>query len=202
MLALSGLLFSQLLVVRSVLAKLFASENGDFSSKPYCTVENLRVEQINGQSASWYLQHDGTFRLAFHHCRLRSFSGIEAKMCLANNHILFMGDSLSRYFYLSLAVLMATNQWAPKFTHSTDTKYPPSMLSEGDFGSWSDFYHYTNSIINDPSTSSHELCDCFRDDTVSKFPAVYLKFSCLFVDFLVRLCCGINLVSLHLLRLL
>lgn len=139
------------------------------TTKPYCSPQNLRLDQISGHTASWYLQYDGTFRLDIHHCKLRHFSGADAKKCLANNHILFMGDSLSRYFYMSLAVLMATNKWAPKFSRSTDPRSPPSMLSEGDFGSWSDFHQYTNSILNDPSTSSHEMCDCFRDDTVSKY---------------------------------
>ena len=154
------------------LSLVCASEESTSLTKPYCTPQNLAMDTMR-ETASWYLQRDGTFRLGFHHCRLRHFDGPSAKKCLANNHILFMGDSLSRYFYLSLAVLISTGKWAPRFTHSTDPKYPPSVLSEGDFGSWSDFYHYTNSIINDASTDSYELCDCFRDDTVSKFLKMY-----------------------------
>ena len=65
---------------------------------------------------------------------------------------------------MSLASMLATGSWAPKFTHSTDSKYPASVMWEKDFYSWGEFYRVSNSVLNHPKTSTYELCDCFRED--------------------------------------
>eukprot|EP00757_Euglenozoa_sp_SAG-D1_P015136 gene15136-624_t len=64
--------------------------------------------------------------------------------------VVFIGDSLMRYQYLSLA-----NFW----THGTwiDPVSKPNLVHERDFSSWNNFYNSTTQ-----SFKGYEICDCFR----------------------------------------
>ena len=73
---------------------------------PACSPLNLQISDI--AKANWLLEPDGTFSLSFDHCRLKTYTAKDTKKCLSFNHLVFMGDSLSRYFYISFASLVAT----------------------------------------------------------------------------------------------
>ena len=66
----------------------------------YCSPVTLKL--MNMHQGHWLLEPDGTFSLNFDHCILRQFTVNEAQKCLQDNHIVFMGDSVTRYFYMSL----------------------------------------------------------------------------------------------------
>ena len=150
------------LLIFVLLRFVISNDHNIDDSRPMCSPDNLKLGDI--EKAVWYLEMDGTLKLSFSHCKLRLFTGNEATECLLDNHIVFIGDSLSRYFYLSLATLLGTGAWSPKLTHRTSKSYPPSLLSERDFATWADFYRFTNQQLNDVRTSSYEVCDCHRDD--------------------------------------
>jgi hypothetical protein len=132
----------------------------------HCTPSDLKLSEFH--KAQWLLELDGTFALSFPHCTLRHFSAHAAKECLGGKHLVFMGDSLTRYFYLSLAHLLATDHWSPKLAHVTNSKYPPSIMWEKDWDTWAAYYQQSNAALNrhTKGARSYELCDCFRDDTV------------------------------------
>jgi hypothetical protein len=141
---------------------LASAENTELQ-KPYCSPENLDL--ADAAKGEWKLLQDGTFEIEFEHCRLRRFSRDKAAKCLKGSHLVFMGDSLSRYFYLSLATLFATGKWSRKFAklpaHPSLTR---SILSEKDFQNWSRFYYKSNKVLQNGKTA-FELCDCYRNES-------------------------------------
>jgi hypothetical protein len=136
----------------------------DRSTLPDCSPENLKLREAS--KGSWYLLPDGSFHYEFDHCNLRRFTRAMATKCLKGSHIVFMGDSLSRYFYLSLAYLFAHDEWSSKFAKlPSHSSYHRSILSERDFQNWSWFYHKSNKLLNHGKRIS-EICDCFRNDSL------------------------------------
>jgi hypothetical protein len=64
--------------------------------------------------------------------------------------IAFVGDSLTRYMYLSLAAYLRRSRWVGE-------KDVPNMIEEKQFGGWNLFYNYTKNYFR-----PYEQCDCFR----------------------------------------
>ncbi len=128
---------------------------------PWCNPNNLPLKNASG--GNFYLLPDGTFRYDFPHCKLRRFTASMTAHCLKGVHLVFMGDSLSRYLYLSLAYLLANHHWGRKFCQVNHKDVPPSVLNEKDYKSWQRFYHDSNRILNQ-GRRSVEICDCFRRD--------------------------------------
>jgi hypothetical protein len=64
--------------------------------------------------------------------------------------VAFIGDSLTRYMYLSLATYLRRGRWITK-------KDVPNILEERQFNDWNLFYNYTKNYLQ-----PHEQCDCFR----------------------------------------
>jgi hypothetical protein len=129
-----------------------------------CSPENLNLR--NASSGDFILMNDGSFRYQMHHCKLRRFRVNEAAKCLKGLHLLFMGDSLARYFYLNFAALFAQGRWSLHFIDH----YPEgrSFLSEKEFSSWMWFYQETNRALN-AGNHAIEVCDCHRNDSVGFF---------------------------------
>lgn len=137
------------------------------STLPKCNPHNLKMTDIN-EKGKWVLLKDGTFKLTFPHCSIHEYTVAEAKKCFRNEFVLFMGDSLSRYFYLSLASFFASGGWSVnKLTHNTIPENEVSIMAEADYKSWSEFYRISNAYLNNRKTNSYEICDCFRDDSVT-----------------------------------
>jgi len=65
-------------------------------------------------------------------------------------NIVFMGDSLTRYQYLSLVYFLSYGRWE-------ENEQSPNMLLEKTHESWVNFYNYTYSKLQ-----PYELCDCYR----------------------------------------
>jgi hypothetical protein len=96
--------------------------------------------------------YGGSWQLKIRNCSLE-ISQSEAISCLRKHvpdGLLLIGDSVTRYQYLSLAYFLATGRWqSPK----------PTNVIEREFGSWSAFYNITNSRMG-----GAELCDCYRQE--------------------------------------
>jgi len=69
---------------------------------------------------------------------------------IRNTHIVFIGDSVSRYMYVDLVHLFHTGY----YVRNSDF---PSVLWERDFGSYNALFEYTDRYF-----SGHHTCDCYR----------------------------------------
>ncbi|KAL7462479.1 hypothetical protein ACHAXS_002863 [Conticribra weissflogii] len=106
----------------------------------------------------WKLRRDASRELTLPStCRLRRYSGEDAKECLKSKHLLFVGDSLTRYHYLSLAYFFEYGRWPKRFGASLKSPCKfrddrgeiacslpgnPNVCMEGDwniFGGWPAF---------------------------------------------------------------
>lgn len=57
--------------------------------------------------------------------------------CLSGKHVLLVGDSITRYTFLSLVHFLHTGRWAPRLTGDP---IRPSVLFEGEFKSWYELF--------------------------------------------------------------
>jgi hypothetical protein len=89
-------------------------------------------------SSTEFREHDESFELQ------------RLKFIPRNLHIAFIGDSLTRYMYLSLANYF---RWG---VFECDN-YTPSIVREKDHGTWHNFYLYTKEKL-----SPYEQCDCWK----------------------------------------
>lgn len=82
--------------------------------------------------------------------------------CLRARHILFIGDSLSRYQYLSLAQFIAHESWTPFHGTGQPLTEVERVLGAAEplsWGSWREFLAGTRQRLR-----PFEICDCFRDN--------------------------------------
>ncbi|GMI62373.1 hypothetical protein ScalyP_jg6298 [Parmales sp. scaly parma] len=79
-----------------------------------------------------------------------------APKILPFNSIAFMGDSLTRYQYLSLAYFVTHDTWI-------DPRTKPNLVVEKDYASWKAFYNATNTAY-----AGFERCDCYRSQKWDK----------------------------------
>ena len=86
-------------------------------------------------------------------CRIDFLS--ESFEWLRDQHVVFIGDSVSRYMYLNFAFLVTQRRFAP---HLQDGGFP-SISNERTWQSWKSFYINTSKIFG-----GMERCDCFRPD--------------------------------------
>lgn len=104
-------------------------------------------------------------------CRLRRLSAAQARLCLANTTVAFVGGSLSRYQYLEMAWFLARGEHPQRYgdysnvTSNLTAGRSPTV--EQDFrpeGGWEAFYQATNQWLQftDATSASKELCNCSR----------------------------------------
>ena len=124
-----------------------------------CLAYVTNVTHIAGQHCSLNVAlHDnditfspsGSRNLVLRNCHLRRFSVEEALACLGSKRefILLMGDSITRYQYLSLVYFLESGNWS----HAGR-----SITNEKEWNSWNHFYEGTNSLLR-----GRESCDCTR----------------------------------------
>jgi len=96
---------------------------------------------------TWKRRRDGSRQLTLPStCHLKRYTAEEAGQCLKDKHLLFIGDSLTRYQYLSLAYFIEHKKWPPRFgvqipcNHTNENGTPtcskpedPSVCVEGDW---------------------------------------------------------------------
>lgn len=64
---------------------------------------------------SWHPRVDGSRELRHSICRLQRYTAEDAHQCLANRHVNWIGDSLTRYQYLSMAWFLHKGAYPPRF---------------------------------------------------------------------------------------
>ena len=88
-------------------------------------------------------------------CRLKRYTADEALTCLKNKNLYFIGDSLTRYLFLSLTYFLEHKQWPMRFhagrqpcddhiddngNKSCSNVDEPNVCVSGDWSSWRRFY--------------------------------------------------------------
>ena len=96
-------------------------------SLPTCTLSSVSKHENDPLSwalkGKWVQREDGSceFRMPF--CRLERFNITSAKELLRGHHVWWVGDSLTRYQYLSLASFIHAGEWLPRldftYLHAT-----------------------------------------------------------------------------------
>jgi len=131
----------------------------------------------------WTLRADGSRQLNLPFtCQLHRYTASEARQCLAKRHVSFIGDSLTRYQFISLAYFIEKGKYPPRFgkekncTHFNEqgeaTCSPsaePNACMEGD---WKDFQVYHRDLgggIDGGTFNGRFQCLCARkeDDQVA-----------------------------------
>lgn len=106
--------------------------------------DDVKTSEIAGNN------RDIMLNLNIQDCNMSIFSLLYFEECLKNKHIVFMGDSLTRYQYLSLVHYLETGSWFAL----TDK---PLLENEKEWENWEMFYQGTNARLN-----GHEICGCYR----------------------------------------
>jgi len=111
-------------------------------------------------AGSWYNSSKGELFFEPHACLLQRLSADEARKCLSNKTVTFVGDSLSRYQYLSLAHFLSLKQYMQRY--ADDGK--PSLALEYTWPSWAEFYTNSSQQLQQDTSDSTatETCDCHR----------------------------------------
>lgn len=100
---------------------------------------------FNCESFRRHLEHQIDFQ--------KTLEGIDRNIPIPENlHIVFVGDSLTRYQYLSLCHYMKYGEWA-------DPDEKPNFVWQTDHGTWMNFFKASNKVL-----SPNEECDCWRPE--------------------------------------
>ncbi len=89
--------------------------------------------------------------ISFEHRLIHKF-----RQLLHGQHLIMIGDSLTRYLYVTLV-------YALKYNRFNDDTSVPNIVKEKEWATWYSFYNGTTTILEP------ELCDCYRHD-VGKIP--------------------------------
>ncbi|KAK9845627.1 hypothetical protein WJX84_001488 [Apatococcus fuscideae] len=101
-----------------------------------CTPELLHTGLLEA-GGSFYSSPDGHYYFEPAMCRLRRLSGKEARQCLSGRHIDFIGDSVTRYQYMSLVDFLSQMRYQAPYGANPQS---PSMSMYWEWGDWAKFY--------------------------------------------------------------
>jgi hypothetical protein len=145
---------------------------------------------------TWTPRADGSMELDLAAiCTLKRYTRDEARHCLADKHVTFVGDSLSRYQFNSLAYFIEKGIHPPRFpranpcTHIDENGNPacspadePNICMEGDWkytegDSWTNFFMAMGGgEANSTGIFGGRLqCPCARSDGVHVEDALYVS---------------------------
>jgi hypothetical protein len=134
---------------------------------------------------TWNLRADGSreFDLAAY-CTLHRYTATEAHQCLANKHIMFVGDSLTRFQMTSLAYFLEKGIHPPRFERAPkgqpcphvnykgeaacSPENEPNVANSDDFewmpfpNSWGSFHHKIGGALDGDVFQGRMECDCSR----------------------------------------
>lgn len=91
-------------------------------------------------------------------CELVRPEQAAVQRCLAGRHLLFFGDSLQRYLYLTLANFLVSGRW-PDDALSSSPCYESTYFNQDatEDEKWLRYFAGTNQQLG-----GHEICDCWR----------------------------------------
>jgi hypothetical protein len=112
-------------------------------------------------TGKWYKDAGGEVWYEPATCKLRRLTADQARSCLANKTIAFIGGSLQRYQYMNFAHFMARRQHEQRYA---DDPAKPSLVIEKLWGNFSHYYKAGSQQMtwHDDAGSSSEHCHCFR----------------------------------------
>lgn len=95
-----------------------------------------------------------------------------------DTHLVFIGDSLTRFLYVTLAHALAHGEWMNPMCKSVSGSSTVSDYSNGCrryHESWAKFFEHSNSALNVDrnDTVSVEICDCSRGEEKDSFPWMF-----------------------------
>jgi hypothetical protein len=113
-------------------------------------------------SGRFYNTSDGELLYEPEGCKLRRFSAAEARVCLANKTLLFIGDSISRYHYMSLAHLLAKGVYPQRY--ADDGAANVCIMITEHYPTWADYFSKSSSQLasTSPALVATEECNCAR----------------------------------------
>lgn len=88
-------------------------------------------------------------------CMLRRFTPETARKCLSGRPLVMIGDSVTRYQYLTLLYFLEFGKWPAPLLGGAGA---PSPVIEREWGGWTQFYKGTTEPFGE-----HQQCRCFRD---------------------------------------
>jgi hypothetical protein len=136
---------------------------------------------------SWALRADGSRQLQLPlTCRLKRYTSLEARQCLKQKHVSFIGDSLSRYQFISLAHFIERGEYPARFGATSGPKQPcthidesgkpacserPSVCMEGDFGmltgdGWREFHSALGGSTDGGIFHGRLQCSCAKGNGI------------------------------------
>lgn len=173
---------------------VLATNHTGRGSLPVCSQQQLSLATLH-ENLIIYIEKDGTLSLQYTHCRIASLADNTrvrraVHRCLSGTHLTFLGDSLSRYLYMSLSYFLAYGVWTVPFAAESVTgKVVSSEFEYG--GNWPSFHAESSTTFTtlrneahspppdvvrsrnhlgshgighgDDRYQSYELCDCFRN---------------------------------------
>ncbi len=98
---------------------------------------------------------DTAIRLLISGCSMDRVDAHFFGQCLRGRHLLFLGDSLTRFQYMSLVQFLTLHSWTPFHNQSL----PLSEVERHRWGSWEAYFQGTTARLQ-----GLEICDCFRVD--------------------------------------
>ncbi|KAK9818812.1 hypothetical protein WJX74_004498 [Apatococcus lobatus] len=136
------------------------------NSPASCTPQLLRTDLLSS-AGDFYETTDGNYYFEPAACLLRRLSGHEARQCLAGRHLDFIGDSVTRYQYMSLVDFLSQKQYQAPYG---DAPGSPSMSMYWEWGDWSSFYQGSQQkLAQAVDATAVEACRCRRSDTPQTF---------------------------------
>jgi len=93
----------------------------------------------------WRPRHDGSRELDLQVCRLHRYTSREANQCLAGQHLNLIGDSLTRYQFLSLAQFIHTGSYPAHFPRANSRNPYLFSADSGTTGASSPSCRYVDS---------------------------------------------------------
>jgi hypothetical protein len=88
------------------------------------------------------------YALALPGCNVSAITPLAARRCLAGRHVMFVGDSVTRYQFLGFAQMLE---------HAAHVAWDPPSEHDNRFGTWENFFRATTERLG-----PHGACDCFR----------------------------------------
>jgi hypothetical protein len=112
-------------------------------------------------SGSWYTTLDGELLYEPSSCKLRRLSADAARQCLSNKTLTFVGDSLSRYQYLSLAYFLTHGRYMQRYGTDGINR---TLAHEMTWANFTIFYSEGSKLLQRHSAAINvtEACDCYR----------------------------------------
>jgi len=150
---------------------------------------------------TWIPRSDGSRELdRTSTCTLHRYTASEARQCLVGRHLSMVGDSLTRYQYMSLVHFIDTGKYPPRFPrpgnprpdpklhcqhldHNNQSQCSPhdepNICMEGDwwkqYGEESWFQFYSNIGSRRGIFGGRMECDCVRDGPVNTENKIYVS---------------------------